>query len=330
MISLRSSILATLNYYDILDYPLTLLEVRKFLINPGRIIKIIRGVGDVGLDKVSSKLNELVKSGVVSEKNGFYFLGNKSYLYDLRIEREKISSQKWKKFLKLSLWLEATPYLRGVFASGSMALGNTTEDSDFDVLIIIKRNRLYTCRAFLWCITSLLRARRKRYDKIAPNKFCFNHYIGDDNLYLAHESLFNAQTYIHLKPVYIEHELAEKFYASNIWINNFVYNFQPQYHFVRRSIESNFFLKSIARIGEYTLNSLFGDWLENVLKKYQQKRINQNPATHESGGRVIFNDKELEFHPHSFEKVFLEKYKAGLKKLGITPYIEERDSGLIK
>ena len=329
MNDLRNSILATLGYYDILDHPLTLLEVYKYLINPGRIMKLPKGVSDIGLDSISLKLDELIKIGIIGEKNGFYHLVNKNYLYDLRIEREKISSQKWKIYLRLSKWLAITPYLRGVFASGSMALGNTDDNSDFDVLIIARQKRLYTCRFFLWLITSLLGVRRKRFDKIAPNKFCFNHYISDEHLNLIHESLFNAQTYIHLKPVLIEHKLIERFYSANLWLNNYVYNFRPQYHYVRRSIKPNFILKLLAKTGEFILNTSFGDGLENILKKYQQNRIKSNPATYESGGRVVFNDRELEFHPRSFEKIVLAKYKENLKKLGIMPYIDEKDSGLL-
>ena len=58
-------------------------------------------------------------------KNGFYVLPGRQGLYDLRIEREKIAAAKWKKFLKTARWFQMVPYLRGLMASGSMALGIT-------------------------------------------------------------------------------------------------------------------------------------------------------------------------------------------------------------
>jgi hypothetical protein len=209
-----------------------------------------------------------------------------------------------------------------------MALSNTDKLSDFDVLIIAKSGRLYTCRLFLWLISSILGARRKKHEKIAPNRLCFNHYVTDDNLRLAHESLFNAQTYINLKPAMIESALVDEFFANNLWLNSYVYNFKAQKDFSRRSVNPPFIFKAIAKIFEVILGSYPGDWMERSIKSFQQKMIKNNPATYEPGGRIIFNDKELEFHPHSFEKIVLTKYKTGLSRFGVVPFIEEKDSGL--
>lgn len=220
------------------------------------------------------------------------------------------------------------PYLRGILASGSMALGNTDKESDFDVLTIAVSDRLYTCRVFLSLTTSLFRARRKRFDKNAPDKFCFNHYITDASLTIKHESLYNAQTYIHLKPILISNGLFEDFYTSNLWLNKYVYNFRPANQFVRRSVKSNIVLRSVAALGEFFLDNKLGDWLEKILKNYQHRRIKLNPVTYEKGGRIIFNDDELEFHPRSFEAKAIERYNRSLKDLGIVPIEEEKDSGL--
>jgi len=43
----------------------------------------------------------MTKSEIIGSKNGFYFLPQKDNLYELRIKREKIAAQKWKKFLRL-------------------------------------------------------------------------------------------------------------------------------------------------------------------------------------------------------------------------------------
>ncbi|MDO8495845.1 MAG: hypothetical protein Q7S43_00105 [bacterium] len=325
---LRNSVLATIIYYDIFDYPLTLVEIYKYLINPGRLSMIKGGIGEIKLSDISDELDKLVDPGTVNEKNGFYFLSGRSDLYELRIERDKISARKWKKFLSMVKFLALAPYLRGVFASGSMAINNTTEESDFDVLVIIRSGRLYTCRFFLWAISSFLGIRRKKNRKIAPDKLCFNHYITDDNLYINHESIFNAQTYINLKPAMIKSEIIDRFYVENIWLNNFAYNFHTQKNFVGRSVKPPIILLILAKALEFILNFSFGDTLERVFKYGQQKRIKSDPITYESGGRIIFTDQELEFHPHSFERIVIEKYRTNLKRFGIVPYIDEEDSGL--
>jgi len=297
------------------------------LINPNRlsgnpILEII------SLGQVADELDKLVNGGFVGSKNGFYFLPGRDALYELRIEREKIAAQKWKKFLRIAKWFQAVPYLRAVLASGSLAINNTGHESDFDVLSVAKSGRLYTCRIFLCLAASLFRARRTRYERSAPDKFCFNHYITDGNLNIKHESLYNAQTYANLKPILVDNGIFSRFYVENIWLNKYLYNFKPAEEFVLRKVSSNFFLLSIAGAGEFILNSSLGDKIENWAKRYQQKRIKNNPSTYEPGGRIVFNDNELEFHPRSFEAFAIDKYNKELKRLGIIPHAEEKDSGL--
>jgi hypothetical protein len=328
MTYLRNSILATLAYYDIFDYPLTLIEVHKFLVNPSRLMNIGGAIGTMGLAEIYGELDKLIASGIVNEKNGFYFLGSRPELYSQRIENSKIADQKWKKFLKAVKFLALAPFLRGVFASGSMALGNTEQSSDFDVLVIARTGRLYTCRFFLWLISSLLGVRRKKYQKVAPDKLCFNHHITDSHLYLRHQSLFNAQTYINLKPAMISPALIDKFFAENFWLNKYAYNFRVQKNFVRRSVKPPLVFKISAKTLELILLSPLGDALESLLKSLQQKRIKEDPVTYEPGGRIVFNNDELEFHPHSFEKYVIDKYNSNLIKLGVVPLNKEKDSGL--
>lgn len=330
MTYLRNSSLATIIYYDIFDRPLTLLEIYNYLINPARISRIPGGIGQIELSDIAEELDKLISPQIIGQKNGFYFLGGRDRLYDLRMERQKIADQKWKKFLRAVKFLALGPYLRGVFASGSMAVNNTDKESDFDVLIIAKSSRLYTCRFFLWLISSLMGARRKKYERVAPDKLCFNHYIVDGHLAITHESIFNAQTYVNLKPAMIEPELVDEFYAANLWLNNYVYNFRPQNKFARRNISVPRFFRFFARMAEFGLDTPLGDRVESFLKHLQQERIKGDPATYESGGRVVFTDEELEFHPHSSEKDTIEKYKNGLKRFGIISFIEEKDSGLVK
>ena len=117
----------------------------------------------------------------------------------------------------------------------------------------------------------------------------------------------------------------DKFIASNKWANSYCYNFRQVGSY--RNIKPDKFMLGSARCGEVLLNNSFGNLLEKILRVFQQKRIKNNPATYESGGRIIFTDKELEFHPRSFERVVIENYNSGLKNFGVYG-IEENDSGL--
>lgn len=323
---LRNSIFATILYYNAFNFPLTFAEVYKYLINPKRLgIKKDITV-DIEALKIASELESMARVGLIGHKNGFYFMPGRENLYEERIEKDKLAGKKWKKFLRVAKYLQAAPYLRAVFASGSLAVNNPEPKSDFDVFIILNSRRLYTGRLFLWLISSVLGVRRGRFDVTAPNKLCFNHYLADDNLELPHRSLYVAQSLVNMKPVIVSDGVIIKgFTASNRWVNSYCYNFRQVS--VYRGIRSNNVMLALAGIGEFVLNNIFGDLLEKILRTLQQKRIKNNPATYESGGRIIFTDKELEFHPRSFERVVIDGYNNGLKKFGILNVIES-DSGL--
>ncbi|OGM98587.1 MAG: hypothetical protein A3C71_02755 [Candidatus Yanofskybacteria bacterium RIFCSPHIGHO2_02_FULL_43_15c] len=322
---LRDSIIATLVYYDIFDFPLTVPEINKYLINPERLSSLRSDLGAIQA-QIRENLDDLASTGDIGFKDGFYFLPDRDALYKLRIEREAIAVKKWKKLLKTAKWFQAVPFLRAVLVSGSMAINNTDEDSDFDVLAIAKSGRLYTCRMFLSLVASLFGVRRTRYEKIAPDKFCFNHYITDGKMNIRHESLFNAQTYANLKPVFARDGIFGRFYAENIWLEKYIYNSLRSD--LKEVPRSDLVINFITKFLEFILNSKTGDWLEKCFKAYQHKRIKNNPATYESGGRVVFNDNELEFHPRSFEAFAINKYNKKLKQLGIVQRVEEKDSGL--
>ena len=129
-----------------------------------------------------------------------------------------------------------------------------------------------------------------------------------------------------MRPVIFRGGILDWFTASNKWVNSYCYNFKQIGEY--RSAKRGRFLLLLAKLGEIILSNPAGDFVEKVLKNIQQRRIKKNPATYESGGRIIFTDNELEFHPRSFEKVVISKYNNGLEKIGIVPCSKETDSGL--
>lgn len=327
---LRTSIFATILYYDSFNFPLSLAEVYRYLINPKRF-SVQRSdpkkeeMINIEAAEIAVELDKMAKAGLIGHKNGFYFMSGKDELYKRRIEKDKLANKKWKKFTAIVKYLQFAPYLRAVFASGSLASNNPEMKSDFDVFVVIRSGRLYTGRLFLWLISSLLGARRGRFDVIAPDKLCFNHYVTDDNLEIHSRSLYVAQSLVNMKLVIFSNVVFEKLIVSNKWVNSYCRNFRRLSLY--RNIKPNKIMLGLAGAGEALLNNFFGDILEKTLMAFQQKRIKKNPATYESGGRIIFTDKELEFHPRSFERVVIDNYNEGLKKFGVFG-VEENNSGL--
>ena len=293
-------------YYDSFDYPLTLEELELFSFR----------------DKEDQKFDNLIET-----EKGFYFLKDRENLIEVRKERGEIAKDKWEKALKAVRWLKITPYIRLIFASGSLALSNTDEESDLDVLIVVKHGRIWTSRLLTVLLLSLLGVRRTRYEKIAPDKICLNHFITDKSLYIPRKSIYTAQLYARLIPILFEDEkLVDEFMGTNSWVGQWIKGW-PTIK-IKNTIPNPSFLKIIKKIGEKILDTKLGDWLEKILKKYQLRRIKSYPLTYKPGGRIKADDESLEFHPDSPELKIIERYNKKMIKLGFPELAKETDSGL--
>ncbi|MAF20084.1 MAG: hypothetical protein CMI55_00175 [Parcubacteria group bacterium] len=321
MTSLEKSILATIVYYDVLDRPLTSWEVFKYLIKTGK--------NQNDLNKVLQVLensSELAK--FINQKNGFYFLKGRLKIIKQRIRRQIIADGKWKKAKRLIRLLQAIPFIRLVAVSGSLAMNNSKQDSDIDLLIVAKSGRIWTCRGLTTLYLHLIRQRR--HDSLTKDRLCLNHYLTDQSLTIPFKSLYNAQTYAHLVPVWqTPSSLYQRFQKANQWINDDLYAYPISQKGSLNKIKSNPYFSLIRNFRESTLDGKLGNRIELLLKKFQVRRIKKDSLTYQTGGRVVFNDQQLEFHPDSPEKGILEKYNQKMKELGFEKLGQEKDSGLI-
>jgi len=319
MTPLEKSILATLVYYDVLDRPLTGWEVFKYLIR----------FKDINLNEIletlenSSELNKLI-----SQKNGFYYLKNRQVIIKERIKRHKIADKKWKKARRAIKLFQIIPFIRMVAVSGSLAINNTRENSDIDLLIVTKTGRIWTCRWLITIFSHLIG--KRRHGILTKDRLCLNHYLTEKSLKIPYKSLYNAQTYAHLTLFWqSKNNLYKRFQKANQWVNEYLTFYPINIKGYLREIKSNIFLKDIRELKEFFLDGMIGNFIELILKKIQRTRIKKDPLTYQSGGRVVFSDNQLEFHPNSPEKWILEKYNQRIKKLGFKELGDEKDSGLI-
>ena len=311
------AILKTIVYYNCLDYPLTLEELKNFSSGPKNLEK---------------ELKDLVNDKLIESYNGFYFLKGRKDLADVRRERNEIAKRKRAIALKGIKWLQMVPYLKLVFASGSLALSNTDKESDLDVLIVVKSGRIWTSRFLTVILLGMLGVRRKRHQALAPDKICLNHFITDKSLYIPRKSIYTAQLYARLVPILLDsQELLEEFIKQNSWVGEYIPKFPiSNFQFPNKfQVPNSKFLNLIRKIGEKVLDTKIGDWLEAALRKYQLRRINSYHLTYKPGGRVKADDYSLEFHPDSPELKIIAEYNKKMIELEFPELGEERDSGLL-
>lgn len=320
------SISTTLAYYGALRRPLTLVELCVRLIPSERLGH--RGPRP-SLGDIASHMDTLVTAGAADTEYGLYALSDTSDGFGQRfVRRQKESAQKYQRMLKYAWWLQVVPYVRTLAASGSLALGGTSRESDWDMFVIVKSGRLYTTRAGLLLAASLMGRLRTKRMRVAPDKFCFNHYITTDGLAARHRSIFTAHALAWLIPVFDPYGYVRKLWQANRWICDFSAQ-AGDTDFVRRSVSYSRTLNTVRRTLEILLETFAGAVVERSLRVWMQRRIDREPATHERGGRIVADEHELEFHPHSFEAVALARYNATLARWGMGQYAEH-DSGLAR
>ena len=336
MNSLEKSILATLVYYDVLGRPMTGWEVWRYLVRPQPRSRLsdtsfASGKGrspQCATSRILKTLeNSLELAKLISQKNGFYFLKGRFRIVKQRIERQKIADQKWKKTKRMVKLLQIIPFIRLVAVSGSLAIGNPKKESDIDLLIVARAGRIWTCRGlttlFIHCFG------QRRHGLLTKDRFCLNHYLTDKSLKITSDSLYNAQTYAHLVPVLeTESVLYNQFQKANQWLKDYLFFYPQSQQGYLRKVKPNHFFTFSRKLKEFILDKKMGDALEFILRRIQARRISKDPLIYQSGGRVIFNDEQLEFHPDSPEKGILEMYNQKMKEFGLVEFGQEKDSGL--
>jgi predicted nucleotidyltransferase len=324
MTPLEKTILATLSYHDIFDYPLTAFELWRFAVRSPQL-----ALG-AGLGEYLAALSEsAVLREKVGEKYGFYFLLGREELVEKRLRRKKLADLKWKKARRIFRLLSGVPFVRGVFVSGSLALENSREESDVDVIVVARAGRIWTVRTFMTVLTFLLGVRR--YGTRTRDRICLNHYITDKSLRIPFESLYNAQSYAHLVNVYAQDEAVfQRFQEENAWLGKYVANYRPAELPSNRTLRRDRFLAALARAGEVLLGGALGGWLEKLFSRWEGRRIRRDPLARKSGGRITIDDTQLEFHPQSHEAFVIPEFNSRMEALGLGEFSGQKNSGLNK
>lgn len=195
---------ATVYYHNIFDYPLNLSDLIKW---------------KVGLIGIKSFKN-LSKVSVV-KKNGFYFLQGREGLIYKRILRERVSKNRRKTVKGIARILSFIPGIKMIAVTGSLAMSNSSEESDIDLMVVTKINSLWKVRLAIYFLTFIFGFKKRvPMDNAQKDRLCFNLWLDesalswpkkDRNIYTAHEI---AQ----IEPVVNKGKTYEKFLFENKWI----------------------------------------------------------------------------------------------------------------
>jgi len=304
---LSQNILATICYYDVLDYPLTVFELWKYLINNDGVEIFVPEKKTLMLIDIINELESEELKKKIENYQGFYYLSGRKKLVAQRLNRNKISEKKYRIVRRAVWFLRFAPFVRGIAVVGRLAMKNAESQSDLDLLIILRKEHIFTGRFFVTLIVQLLGIRRHG-NKIA-NRICLNHFLTDE-FCVSVKDIFSAHEYASALPIFVP-EIFWDFYQKNAWIKKYKINYLPESSNLK-IIKDNLISHKIRNFLEKCLAfSVF----ENFLQKMQTNKITKNVLTDKKGAMIICNSDELAFWPN-FEnqgpRVF-EEFKERMK-----------------
>ncbi|MEK7159943.1 MAG: hypothetical protein AAB702_00480 [Patescibacteria group bacterium] len=297
----EKSILKTLLYADIFNFPLKKNQIWKFLISDKKVSK-------KSLFKNTLKLNKFVEF-----KNGYFFIKGKSKLINLRKKREKESLKKLLKAKAIINKISFIPTLKLIGISGALSMKNSDKNDDIDLFVISKKGFAWTTRFTLVLILILLRSYRHKNSQSFTDKICLNMIVDEDNIVFKknNQNLYTAHEIVQLIPVLDRDSTYEKFIAKNSWVKKYLAN-------------SSIIKKSDVIKKENILDSLFINilkiiFLENILKIIQTRYMKKSIT------KEIIKKGFLAFHPFDYNAYVLKVYKKNLTSILILEGIDKKN-----
>lgn len=199
---LARSILTTLLYFRIFDYPLRSDELLNFVHSNNKM-------------EVQLAIARLVREGLVSTEDEYLCVFPEKGLH---IGKRLKGNQRAARYLRIArrqaALLSWFPFIKCICISGSLSKYYMDHDSDIDYFIIASKQRLWLTKLLMSAIVKTLELPgMKKY-------FCPNYIITENNLQIADRNIFTAMEIITLVPLYNKQQY-QKFLEANQWIRDY-------------------------------------------------------------------------------------------------------------
>jgi hypothetical protein len=308
--TLSKNILATVTYYDSMDFPMTEFEVWKHLIRAD-YYAVDQCAMKIELEHVIKELRNKNLAAFLDNRNGFYFLKGRDEIVVKRIASTKLAAEKIRGIQSVVSFLRFIPFVRMVAITGRLAMKNARPQSDWDLLVVLKNKRIWIGRTLVTLAVHLI-GKRRRGKKIA-DMVCLNYFVTDESLEVITKDLFSANEYTFLYPLF-GWEVFKRFQINNKWIRSM----KPNYDLVSicplKTLRDSRISSFVRSFGELILNFSL---LENVLKTVEKRKIMTNPKTTREGSLIYAHDDALVFLPDPHGPRLFEKFKEKIANFGL-------------
>jgi predicted nucleotidyltransferase len=295
--NLEKSILATIAYFDIFNYPLTEVEIWKWLWFENSKVSNLWEI------EQTLKNSEILKS-LMSNNRGFYFLKNREELVEIRERRYVLSEKKVKRAKRVAGFLKVIPGIKMIAVCNSLAWTNAREESDIDFFIVTAPNRIWTARFWAAGFLQIFGLRPNKNN--ARDKICLSFFVDEDSLNLEPLTVSRSDVYLvywvsQLAPLFDCGGIYQKFWQANTWVKKFLPNV------FSREVEGE--ISKSQSAGRRGIGEKFFRWLQiKLLPKNLKEMANRD-------SRVVITDKILKFHANDRREEYKKIWEEKLQKI---------------
>jgi hypothetical protein len=291
MITTRELAIArTVIYASLFDYPLTLEQLHRALIESDQSEAEILAVYDG---------SEMLQH-IIEYRDGFFFPVGRADLVLERALREARSHAFLQRHDLLLRLLCAVPYTRLVALSGSVAHLNLEPNGDLDLFVITRGQRVWTVTVAVLLLAKLLHRRRA---------VCANFVVADSHLTLEQQDLFTANQVIHLRPL-IGAETLEAFVAANPFVKR-IYPNAASAAAAPPIAAGGGVLATVKAALEIVLR-VPSPLIETICRRLYAGHLRRRAATWRSPEQVRMRSDYLKLHTQSHRERVVRRFDAAL------------------
>jgi predicted nucleotidyltransferase len=295
-VKIENSILRSLAYFDVFNYPITSTEIRSFLQHP---------VNENDLDRA---LEQLLATHKIFQLDEFYSLQNDHSLVARRRMGNNRAAGLIVKAQKIAQRLYKFPYVRAIAVSGSVSKNFADENADIDYFIITKTDRLWIARTLLHLF------KKNPFLKNRNEYYCMNYFVDEANLIIEEKNIYTATELYTIIPMAGNGSM-KKFFYANTWSHCFFPNrFLP----VIKEEKINF--PWYKKLGEFIFDNKLGNWLDDYLfrlttRRWKKKEDEQRVNTKGEKMGLKTGKHFSKPNPIFFHDWFMKKYESKLQEI---------------
>ncbi|MBN1258211.1 hypothetical protein JXA05_00430 [Candidatus Peregrinibacteria bacterium] len=296
---LRDSIIQTIAWFDLFDFPLTAEEVQAYLYNYNKPLHI---------KEVKGILGQLLEERQIELIKDHYVLPGRAVTVETRKTRKFIAEKLWNRVKLYGQYMRNVPFVRMIAVCNNLSYNNASEQSDIDLFVVVKPGRMWIARLLITLILQFFGVRRHG-NKVA-GRFCLSFFVTDKKLGMEELALKPEDPYLAywtklLSPIYDEGAYEEFKKANENWIlpaYGLKFSDNAKKHLY---VEGKSGLKKTM---EWILNGKLGDGIEWLLKKTFKKKTLAHAQKLGPEASVIVSDDILKFHNHDKRAEYRKKW----------------------